>query len=99
MAKTERNVSIPTIHMNGTSAESLINDAMAAYQAVGKALDAMRHVTPNLRDYYIKGDEAGQEARDQHQQRVMKLSDVREDLEAIIIGIQDQQRDRRRTTS
>lgn len=96
MSNTKRNVSIPTIHMNGTSAESLINDAMAAYQAVGKALDAMRHVTPNLRDYYIKGEKAGLKARNDHAARQKMLSDIREDLETIITGIQDQERERRR---
>lgn len=96
MSNTERKVAVPTIHMNGTSAKSLLDDLMRAYNAVGEAQEAMRAVTPNNRDYYILGDEACREAREQHQVRVMKLADVREDLEKIIIGIQDQERDRRR---
>ncbi len=101
MSSTEIKVAIPTVHMNGTSAESLIDDAMKAYQAVGNALEAMRAVTPNARDYYVKGEEAAAEARLQHQLRVMKLTDVRDDLQTIILGIQDQQeeRTRRRHTS
>lgn len=96
--QTDRKVAIPTIHTNGTSAESLIDDLMNAYRDVGQALQSMRSVTPNGRDYYVQGDEALEEARKQHDGRVLKLADVRKDLEAIIIGIQDQQ-DKRRSGS
>jgi len=92
MAKTERNVSIPTIHMNGTSAESLLKDLMVAYHATKQLQDAMRDVTPNARDYYVQGDEAATKARDDHAARQKTISDIRADLEAIIIGIQDQER-------
>ncbi len=91
MAKTERNVSIPTIHMNGTSAESLLKDLMTAYHATAQLQSAMRDVTPNARDYYTQGDEAATKARNDHATRQKMISDIRTDLETIIIGIQDQQ--------
>lgn len=96
MSSTEIKVAIPTIHLNGTSAESLLEDLMDAYRDIGQAIQSMRHVTPNARDYYVQGEEAGAEARLQHQQRVMKLNDIRDELQTIILGIQDQQEERNR---
>lgn len=51
-----------------------------------------------MSDYYPKGEEAGRKARDQHAKRQELLDAMRLDLEAIIIGIQDQvdERDARR---
>ena len=88
---TTRTIQCPMIHMNGTSADSLIEDLDAAYTAVGAALDAMRNVGPNGRDYYPLGPEAMEAAQTQHRDRAMRLQTVRDELEAIIGAIEAQE--------
>ena len=45
-------MTLPTIHMNGTGAETLRDDALAQRSAVQDLLDAMRKAEFNARDYY-----------------------------------------------
>lgn len=82
----------PTIHLNGTSAESLIDDLMKAYSAIERATDALRRATPNGRDYYPQGAEAINVARDEHVSRLRRLRDVQDEIEQIVEAI-DHQRD------
>lgn len=43
---------IPTVHMNGTSPEDLLEQLVRAHQAVAGALEALDAASPNGRDYY-----------------------------------------------
>ena len=78
---TTRTIQCPMIHMNGTSADSLIEDLDAAYTAVGAALDAMRNVGPNGRDYYPLEAGAWERAREQHSARLSAIRAVLTDVE------------------
>lgn len=42
----------PLIHMNGTSAEELLNLREAFYAALQEAEQALKQMAPNGRDYY-----------------------------------------------
>jgi hypothetical protein len=44
----------PTVHINGTSQESLIEQAIAVAQAVNDVCDVLRDASPNARDYYVQ---------------------------------------------
>lgn len=46
-------ITTPTIHLNGSSAESLREDYLNAYRAVNAAYDALVKCNPNARDYYV----------------------------------------------
>jgi hypothetical protein len=48
----------PTIHLNGTSPEDLLFEAMTARDQLVHAVDAMRGAHPNARDYYPQGVDA-----------------------------------------
>ena len=48
----------PTVHMNGTSHEVLLRQALRACEALDAALAAMAEAAPNSRDYYPQGDGA-----------------------------------------
>lgn len=54
---------LPTIHMNGTSASTLVNGYSDAAQACAEAIEAIRKIEFNARDYYLQGDGAFDAAR------------------------------------
>ena len=81
----------PTIHLNGTSAKELFEGYLAAYRAIGAAIDAVQKACPNGRDYYPQGNEAIQQALAEHRARLEKLIEVRREIETIAQIIQDQQ--------
>lgn len=61
---------IPTVHLNGTSREELMQQIRDAYDALFSALEKLRAMTPHGRDYYVQGPESGQKARDEHEVRI-----------------------------
>ena len=81
---------IPTLHMNGTSGADLLDQNTNAWEAVRAAIDALYAAAPNARDYYVKGPEAFSSAQRDHQTRLSTLTGVRDQLAALVEGIQDQ---------
>lgn len=81
---------IPTVHLNGTTGEVLLDQYTAAAQAVQKAISALCDGGPNARDYYVQGPDAGFAAQREHEARVKTLKTVRDELTAIAEGLQDQ---------
>lgn len=81
---------IPTVHMNGTGAETLLEQTTEAARAVDEAIDKIRAAWPNGRDYYVQGDNALREAQAEWQARVDKLMGVKKELEQIMLGIDAQ---------
>ena len=73
----------PTIHINGTGSETLLDDYRTAVFAVRTAIDAMRYVSPNGRDYYPQGDRVIESASKDHWLRVERLQSVLAELEAL----------------
>lgn len=81
---------VPTIHLNGSSGERLLEQYAAAADAVRKAIDMLCDVDFNARDYYVQGSEVPQAAQREHLARIASLKQVREDLFKIVEGIQNQ---------
>lgn len=81
---------IPTVHLNGSAGETLLSQNTNALEAVRKAIDALCDAGPNSRDYYVQGPDAGLAAQREHESRVASLKRVRDELAAIVDGIQDQ---------
>ena len=81
---------VPTIHLNGTSGEDLLDQYASAVEAVREAIDAVCDAGPNARDYYVQGPDAALAAQREHEARVASIKRVRDDLAAIVEGIQDQ---------
>jgi hypothetical protein len=73
----------PTIHSNGTSAQSLALQYSEARVAVETALEAMQNAAPNGRDYYVQGAEALDAAIDEHRVRCATLRVLVRDLETL----------------
>lgn len=81
---------IPTVHLNGTTGEVLVDQYTVAAQAVQKAIDAVCDAGPNSRDYYVQGPDASLAAQREHEARVAALKRVRDEMAAIAEAIQDQ---------
>lgn len=80
----------PTIHLNGTSADALLSQYAAAYKAVDDALNALAQSAPHGRDYYVQEQNAYEEAREEHRERLNKLRHVRGELVEIMRSIETQ---------
>jgi len=81
---------IPTVHMNGTTGEVLLDQYTAAATAISKAIDAVCDAGPNARDYYVQGPDAALAAQREHEARVQKLKSVRDEICQIVESLQDQ---------
>lgn len=82
-------MTLPTIHLNGTSAQSLLDQQTDAGHAVYKAMEALGNAAPNARDYYVQGDGAFQRAAAEHTARMEKLRSVYDDLQKLAEHIAD----------
>jgi hypothetical protein len=86
------NLAAPTIHLNGSSAERLIEALNDARIAVSEANDKLRATTPHARDYYVDEDGAYVKARDEHYARLSALKKVSDELTDIACAIHAQKR-------
>jgi hypothetical protein len=80
----------PTVHLNGTSGEMLLEGYKAAAIAVNEALCKLEESAPNARDYYVQGAREFSHAMDEHMLRCHKLTAVREELVGLLHHVQDQ---------
>ncbi len=79
---------IPTVHLNGTSGQDLLDQYADAISAVQNAMAKIP--APNGRDYYVQSEFALVRARLKAQGMVDYLRLVEEELEQIAEGISDQ---------
>ena len=75
---------VPTIHLNGTSKQSLLEDLGAAYSALDEAYNKLRLAAPNGRDYYPQGPTAINAAVEEHNKRLKKVDDVMKELHSLM---------------
>lgn len=83
-------VLVPTVHLNGTSKQELLNQAEDARDAVEVAISLLQAAAPNARDYYPQSGRAFEQARRQHQDRLSRLQTVSAELIEIYNSIEDQ---------
>lgn len=73
----------PTIHLNGTSRESLAEGYVLAMSAVADAMRAVLATAPNGRDYYVQPEGALALAQEQHRARMERLRETYNELNEI----------------
>jgi len=76
----------PTVHLNGTSAETLFQQNLAAAGALRAAIAALHAAAPHGRDYYVQHDTEGDsysKVRKEHDARVERLRSVLAEVEEI----------------
>jgi len=75
---------LPTIHTNGTSAEDLRDGYLDACRAVCVAMDAMRTIEFNARDYYPQGQDAWRQAEAEQRARYDALQTIANELHSVV---------------
>lgn len=80
---------IPTIHLNGTSKDALLDALAEALVALFNAERALEATAPNGRDYYPQGPDALTIAAREHRTRVDALVKVRHELVALMEAIDE----------
>jgi hypothetical protein len=83
-------ITIPTIHLNGSSKQFLIDQWSKTMEMLRLSMDCMRDCTPNGRDYYPQGEGVTEKARDEHADRSRKIQEVHDELMQIAIGVDKQ---------
>lgn len=79
---------LPTVHINGTSAQSLADEYLAVVRAVRLAGEALDSATCNPRDFYTQ-DGAWPKARAEREEIFRKLREVKQYAEAWLEHISD----------
>ncbi len=87
---------LPTIHLNGTDPQTLLDAYTAAHEAVRAATTALDAIPVNARDYYPQGDRAAFDAYREHSERIRHLAALAEELHQVISHI-DAEMDARKT--
>jgi hypothetical protein len=82
-------MTLPTIHLNGTSPQMLLEGYQAARLAVGDAIRALEAIEFNSRDYYPQGPGAWNSASWQMTKRRELLESVQTELATIEMHCQD----------
>ncbi len=72
----------PTIHLNGTSREALLEGCIDCVNAVRHAVEVVQRNRPNIRDYYMR-EGAFDAAATEHDARLKKMEDVLAELREI----------------
>lgn len=88
----------PSIHLNGTSGERLLEDNLKAIRALQDAVEALQNAAPNGRDYYVQSSadyrvvwqQAYSAARSEHEARLHRLADNIHEINQICKCIIDQ---------
>lgn len=83
-------MTLPTIHMNGTSKRMLLEGYDDAQFAIRQAQEAIGKIEFNARDYYPQGPEAWTQAVQERSEMMHKLADVMDYLLKHIEHIHDQ---------
>lgn len=75
---------LPTIHLNGTSPETLFDEYNAVRISLIKTVSALEDATCNARDFYVQGDGAWEKARNERTAMFAKLREVQDYVDAWI---------------
>lgn len=80
-------LAIPTVHLNGTSRQELLDQLITAGRAGREFTRALGQAAPNGRDYYLKAGSTYPIAHMQHLARLAKVQEVIKELETIAEAI------------
>ena len=78
----------PTLNINGSSADDLIQPRIAAYDALQAAIKALQQVTPNGRDYAHNDQSVAD--RQAHYDRIKAIHTIAAELVAEAHAIKEQ---------
>jgi len=70
----------PSIHLNGTSKQEMVEGLVAVSDAAFALLEAMKRAAPNARDYYPQGPDAYGLARTAWNERALQIEKLRDEV-------------------
>jgi len=79
---------LPTIHLNGSSRQRLVEDAQTAYSALNAALETLCAMRPHQRDYYVSPD-TWAPASEEHSRRIETVLQVRDEIAHWAVDVQN----------
>jgi hypothetical protein len=80
-------LTLPTVHINGTGRDRLLADYQSAYKFLCTASDAFADIEFNARDYYVQGDYAFNAARTERDKARAHFGALKTYLEAHLIHL------------
>lgn len=93
------NITLPTIHTNGTSPEMLLAGYREAFDRVRDAIKAFEKIEFNARDYYPQGAAVWAKAREEQHDRTASLQKIESELLSLATHCKDAIKERRRQTA
>lgn len=81
--KDYSNLSVPTIHLNGSAGGRLADALQEAMRGLHNAIELLAPTEPHGRDYYPQGPDAYSKARKEYLSRLERLQDVLRELSYI----------------
>lgn len=72
---------LPTIHLNGTSRQMLLDGYTEAYRKLIEFRDSFNSIEFNARDYYVQGPDAFTKAREERDAQRQRIADLMRYLE------------------
>ena len=82
---------LPTVHLNGTSRDDLVEQRLAIVDALRLVANAIADGWPDARDYYPQGQDAILAARELWRGRLDTLDFMRQEIEDEARAILDQE--------
>ena len=89
MERQQISVTLPVLHLNGSGKDRLIDALLEAATVLREAQEKVAVTAPNARDFYPRGPEALRQATTEHEERLRRLRDTADEIEALAIGISD----------
>lgn len=80
-------LTLPSIHLNGTSRQMLASGYHEAYRKLIEFRDAFASIEFNARDYYVQGPEAFSQARADRDTQFHRIGELMNYLEAHLLHI------------
>lgn len=78
----QNDITLPTVHMNGTGKKTLMEGYDGAADALLAFADAFGRIEFNARDYYVQGSDAYPKARDNRDAINLKIREIRDYIDA-----------------
>jgi len=78
---------VPSIHLNGTSKQELLEQQLVVMRALRDAIIALRAAAPHGRDYYPQGAGTIDRALEEHSRRLDKLHAIHAEIGGLALAI------------
>jgi hypothetical protein len=82
-------LTLPSIHLNGTGRKMLTEDYTAAYHKLIEFRDSFRSIEFNARDYYVQSNSVFSAARTERDIMEHKIGSLMEYLEAHLVHLSE----------